>query len=363
MIPADKFGIRVGAKSYLSTNYQETKMTAKANASALQLTATRRKALTTVASVIAIGAAPIGMALAQAPAAKFPAKPVTLVVPYSPGGGTDVVGRLMAQRLSDVWGQSVVVDNRTGANGTIGSNHVARASADGHTLLLVVGSHAVNPVLMKSLPYDTEKAFTPITKIASSPAVLVVAANGPYKTLPDVIAATRKQELGVGYSEGQTRLTGELFKQAGKLQTVGVSYKGGAPMIVDVIGGHLPMGVTSVVSALPHVRSGVLRVVGVADTKRLALFPDAMTFKEAGLDGVESLNWYGLFGPAGMPQALVDQINQDLKKVAADPAVMKQMESQGANMILTPPSEFRIFLASELKKWALVAKSSGITAE
>ncbi|WP_137890362.1 tripartite tricarboxylate transporter substrate binding protein [Ramlibacter sp. 2FC] len=338
-------------------------MTEKGKASFLTIQTTRRKALATVASVIAIGSVTSGLALAQTPANKFPTKTVTLVVPYSAGGGTDVVGRLIAQRLSDLWGQSVVVDNRTGANGAIGSNFVARSPADGHTLLLVVGSHAVNPVLMKNLPYDTDKAFTPITNIASSPSVLVVQANGPYKTLPDVLAAARKEQLGVGYSEGQTRLTGEMIKQAGKLQTVGVPYKGGAPMIVDIIGGHLPMGVTSVVSALPHVRSGALRVLGVADTKRMALFPDAMTFKEAGLDGVESLNWYGLFGPAGVSAAIVEQINQDLKKVAADPAVMKQIESQGANMIVTPPNEFRGFLASELKKWMLVAKRSGITAE
>lgn len=338
-------------------------MKATANTSFLKIHATRRKTLAAVASALVIGSLLSGPVNAQAPAAKFPTKGVTLVVPYSAGGGTDAIGRLMAQRLSELWGHSVVVENRTGANGAIGSNSVARASADGHTLLLVVGSHAVNPVLMKSLPYDTDKAFTPITNIASSPAVLVVAGNGPYKTLPDLVAAARKQELGIGYSEGQTRLTGELIKQAGKLQTVGVAYKGGAPMIVDVIGGHLPMGVTSVVSALPHVRSGALRVIGVADAKRMGLFPDALTFKEAGLDGVESLNWYGLFAPAGMAPSLVEQLNQDLKKVAADPAVMKQMESQGANMILTPPNEFRAFLASELKKWALVAKRSGITPE
>jgi tripartite-type tricarboxylate transporter receptor subunit TctC len=275
----------------------------------------RRTALAALASMAATGA------WAQAPAGKYPSKPVTLVVPYSAGGGTDIVGRLMAQRLSDLWGQSVVVDNRTGANGVIGSNFVSRAPADGHTLLLVVGSHAVNPVLMKSLPYDTDKAFTPITNIANSPSVLVVQAAGPYKTLRDVLEAARKEPLGVGYSEGQTRLTGEMIRQAGKLQTTGVPYKGGAPIMVDIIGGHLPMGVTSVLTALPHVRSGALRVVGVADTKRMALFPDAMTFKEAGLDGVESLSWYGLFGPAGLPAPIVAQINEDLKKVAADPAV------------------------------------------
>jgi tripartite-type tricarboxylate transporter receptor subunit TctC len=317
----------------------------------------RRTALAALASMAATGA------WAQAPAGKYPSKPVTLVVPYSAGGGTDIVGRLMAQRLSDLWGQSVVVDNRTGANGVIGSNFVSRAPADGHTLLLVVGSHAVNPVLMKSLPYDTDKAFTPITNIANSPSVLVVQAAGPYKTLRDVLEAARKEPLGVGYSEGQTRLTGEMIRQAGKLQTTGVPYKGGAPIMVDIIGGHLPMGVTSVLTALPHVRSGALRVVGVADTKRMALFPDAMTFKEAGLDGVESLSWYGLFGPAGLPAPIVAQINEDLKKVAADPAVKKQMEEQGAHVTLTPPAEFRSFLAAETKKWTLVAQRGGITAE
>lgn len=318
-------------------------------------------ALTVAAGAIA--ALPVDMATAQTTAQKYPSKPVTLVVPYSAGGGTDVVGRLFAKRLSEIWDQPVVVDNRTGANGAIGSSVVARAPADGHTLLLVVGSHAVNPVLMKTMPYDTDKAFTPITNIATSPSVLVVNAHGPYKILPDLVAAGRKEQLGVGYSEGQTRLTGEMIKQAGKLQTVGVPYKGGAPMLADIIGGHLPAGVTSVVSALPHVKSGALRVIGVADTKRLPAFPDAMTFKEAGLSGVESLNWYGLFGPSGLPAALVEQLNQDLKKAASDPEVAKQLENQGANLVFTPPADFKRFLASEVAKWKLVAERSNIQPE
>lgn len=319
----------------------------------------RRQMLAGLASFAAVGTG--GTAFAEG--AKYPSKAVTLVVPYSAGGGTDIVGRLMAQRLSELWGQSVVVDNRTGANGVIGSSTVARSAPDGHTLLLVVGSHAVNPVLMKSLPYDTDKAFTPITNIANSPSVLVVQANGPYKTLADLLAAARKEELGCGYSEGQTRLTGELIRQVGNLKLTGVPYKGGAPIMVDIIGGHLPMGVTSVLTALPHVRSGALRVVGVAADRRMPLFPDAMTFKEAGLNGVESLSWYGLFGPAGLPAPIVAQINQDLKKVTADPTVQKQMHDQGADITLTPPAEFRTFLASETKKWSLVAQRGGITAE
>jgi tripartite-type tricarboxylate transporter receptor subunit TctC len=316
----------------------------------------RRSAL---AALAAWGAAPLAFAQDK----PFPTKPVTIVVPYSAGGGTDIVGRLMAQRLSELWGQSVVVDNRTGANGVIGSSHVAKAQPDGYTLLLVVGSHAINPVLMKGLPYDTMKAFTPVTNIATSPMVLVVAANGPYKKLPDLLDAARKEEVAVGYSEGQTRLTGELIRQSGKLKLIGVPYKGGAPIMVDIIGGHLPGGVTSVLTALPHIQSGKLRVVGVAADQRMGIFPDAMTFKEAGLAAVESLNWYGMFGPAGLPDAMVARINADLRKVTSDSAVTKQMRDQGADIVLTPPAQFRRFLEPETQKWAQVAQRGGIQPE
>ncbi len=322
---------------------------------------TRRSVLVAAAALALAAAAP--SAVAQPAAAKFPTKPVTLVVPYAAGGGTDIVGRLVAQRLSDLWGQPVVVDNRTGANGVIGSSHVAKAAPDGHTLLLVVGSHAINPVLMKSLPYDTLKAFTPVTNIASSPMVLVAAANGPFKTLPDMVRTAKKEELAVGYSEGQTRLTGELIRQAGELKMTGIPYKGGAPLMVDVIGGHLPLGVTSVLTALPHVQSGALRVIGVAADKRMATFPDAMTFQEAGLKGVESLSWYGLFGPAGMPAPLVAQIVQDIRKVTAEPAVAKQMQDQGAQVVVNAPDAFRAFLVGETEKWARVAQRGGIRPE
>ncbi|WP_232533138.1 MULTISPECIES: tripartite tricarboxylate transporter substrate binding protein [Ramlibacter] len=296
-------------------------------------------------------------------AAGFPAKPVSLVVPYSPGGGTDIVGRQLAQKLADRWGQSVLVDNRTGANGVIGSALVSKSSPDGYSLLLVVGSHAVNPALMKKMPYDTLSAFTSITNVATSPMVLVVSAKGPHKALPDLLKASREQELGVGYSEGQTRLTGELMRQAAGLKTVEVAYKGGAPMMVDIIGGHLPMGFTSVLTALPHVQAGNLRVVGVASRERIAVFPDAMTFAEAGVPGIESLSWYGMFGPAGMPPALVDQIVRDLRAVCADPAVVSQLRDQGAQLVLAGPADLDRFVRSEAAKWATVAQRGGIKPE
>jgi len=320
---------------------------------------TRRTAVGAALGLLATAATGVR----AADAAPFPRKPVTLVVPYSAGGGTDIVGRLLAQKLSDRWGQSVLVDNRTGANGVIGSGMVAKAPPDGYTLLLVVGSHAVNPTLMKSLPYDTVTAFTAITNVATSPMVLVVSAKGPYKTLPDLLAAARTQELGVGNSEGQTRLTGELVRQAAGLKTVEVAYKGGAPMMVDVIGGHLPMGYTSVLTALPHVQAGNMRVVGVAGRERISAFPDAMTFAEAGVPGVESLSWYGMFGPAGMPAPLVEQIGRDLRAVCADPAVVKQLGDQGAKLLLGSPAELDRFVRAEAAKWAAVAQRGGIRSE
>ncbi|KQM68990.1 tripartite tricarboxylate transporter substrate binding protein [Xylophilus sp. Leaf220] len=323
---------------------------------------TRRHALGALAGAALAAAHATLPAWAQAPL-HADGKPVTLVVPYAAGGGTDIVGRLMAQKLGELWGQTVIVDNRTGANGVIGSSYVAKAAPDGHTLLLVVGSHAINPVLMKSVPYDTAKAFTPITNIASSPMVLVVAARGPYKALPDLLQAARKDDIPVGYSEGQTRLTGELIRQAGGLKITGVPYKGGAPLMVDIIGGHLPAGFTSVLTALPHVQAGNLRVLGVVADQRMALFPDAMTFQEAGLQGVESLNWYGLFGPAHLPAETVAKIREGLQTVTRDPGVAKQMQDQGARLVLDTPEAFQGFLARETGKWTQVAKRGGIQAE
>lgn len=319
----------------------------------------RRMTLVAFAGLMVAAATPH----AQPVGDNWPTKPVTIVVPYSAGGGTDIVARVVAQRLSELWGVPVVVDNRTGANGAIGSSYVAKSTPDGHTLMMVVGSHAINPVLMKSLPYDTAKAFTPVTRLAISPMVLVASAKSPYKNLTDVLTSALNKEVPIGYSEGQTRLTGELIRQAGGLKTIGVPYKGGAPIMVDIIGGHLPLGLTSVLTALPHIQSGNLRVVGVAANERMAIFPTAMTFKEAGLKGVESLNWYGLFGPAGLSTGVVSQINRDLKKVTSDPALIKQMHDQGAEIVMTPPDEFVKFLQQETTKWTQVAQRGGISAE
>ncbi len=293
----------------------------------------------------------------------WPTKPVTLMVPYAPGGGTDIIARLVGSKLSEVWGQTVIVENKAGANGAIGSADIAKSSPDGYKIMLVVGSHIINPILTKSVPYDTDKDFTPITLIAASPSVLVVQKDGKFPNLEAFIAAGKKSDVSVGYSEGQTQLTGELIKQKAGINLVAVPYKGGSPLMVDIIGGHVEAGVTSVLTALPHVKSGKLMVIGIADEKKLPVFPEAITFKQAGYPEVQSLSWYGLFGPKGMPVEIVNKIKEGLVNATQDPAIAKQLDEQGATVILNSQAEFKSFLENEKVKWAEVARKGNIQAQ
>lgn len=315
------------------------------------------------------GLAVLAAAMAIAPgaraedAANWPSKPVTLMVPYAPGGGTDIVARLVGNKLSELWGQSVIVENKPGANGVIGSADIARSKPDGYKIMLVVGSHIINPVLTKSVPYNTDTDFTPITRLAVSPLVLVVGKEGKYADLKQFIDLGKKSDISVGYSEGQTQLTGELIRQKAGVKVIPVPYKGGSPLMVDIIGGHVESGVTSVLTALPHVKSGKLKVIGVAADKPLDVFPDAITFQQAGFPDVQSLSWYGLFGPKGMPDAIVSKINATLLEATQDPVIARQLKDQGAIVSLDTPAEFDTFLKGEKKKWTEVAKAGNIQAK
>lgn len=293
----------------------------------------------------------------------WPDKPVTLMVPYSPGGGTDIIARLVGSKLSELWGQSVVVENKAGANGVIGASDILRAPPDGYKIMLVVGSHVLNPILTKSVPFDPIADFTPITRLATSPLVLVVPNTGKYTDLNSFLQQGKKEEVSIGYSEGQTQLTAELIRQASGIKTTPIPYKGGSPLMVDIVGGHVASGVTSVLTALPHVSSGKLKVIGVADADRNAAFPEATTFKEAGFDTVQSLSWYGLFGPKDLPVEIIERIRADLKKVTEDPSVAKQLKDQGAVVVLDSSEDFRKFLEEEKVKWAKVAREGGIEAQ
>jgi len=306
---------------------------------------------------------PFTMYSAQAQtAASWPDQTVTLMVPYAPGGGTDMIARLVGAKLSEVWGQSVIVENKSGANGAIGSADVARAKPDGTKIMLVVGSHIINPVLTKSMPFDTNRDFTPITRLAVSPLVLVVRADSRFTDIDTFMSIATQETVSVGYSEGQTRLTGELLRQEGVNMTA-VPYRGGSLLMTDIIGGHVDSGFTSVLTVLPHVKAGTLRVIGVAADQPVSSFSDAKTFAQAGYPQVESLSWYGLFGPRGMPDSIVQAIIQGLRQATEDAGVRQQLNSQGAQIMLDSPQEFQTFLTHEYQKWSRVAQASGIAAQ
>ncbi|RMX07155.1 tripartite tricarboxylate transporter substrate binding protein [Vandammella animalimorsus] len=295
--------------------------------------------------------------------AGWPEKNVTLMVPYAPGGGADTIARLVGGELSKLWGVSVVVENKSGANGVIGSHDVAKSAPDGYKIMLVVGSHVINPILMKSMPFDTERDFTPITQLASSPMVLVVAADGSYGDLNAFISEIKKGPVSLGYSEGQTQLTGELLRQASGGQITPVAYRGGSPLMMDIIGGHVQSGFTSIITALPHVRAGKLRVIGVANKEGTNIFPEAKTFAEVGLPQVDSSNWYGLFGPKNMSDEVIKAISDGLMKVAQGELIESRLKEQGGELAIGGNKAFHDFLAQERMKWMDVARIGEIEAK
>lgn len=298
--------------------------------------------------------------LGPAHAGDWPQKNIRLMVPYAPGGGADTIARLIGSQLAQVWKVSVIVENKSGANGVIGSQDVAKSAPDGYAIMLVVGSHIINPVLMKSMPFDAERDFTAITRLATSPMVLAVAADGPFQDLPGFIQALRERPISLGYSEGQTQLTGELLRQATGGKVNPIAYRGGAPLMVDIIGGHVDAGFTSIITALPHVQSGKLRVIGIAGEQPSPIFPQAHTFASAGLPQVQSLNWYGIFGPKNLPEDIVQAITQGLSQAAQNPDIVQQLHSQGGAIAIDGPQAFQAFLRSEQNKWAEVAKNGNI---
>jgi tripartite-type tricarboxylate transporter receptor subunit TctC len=305
-----------------------------------------------------VGMTCTGAALAQ----PYPAKPVKIIVPYAAAGGTDILSRIVADKLTQALGQSFIVENRPGANGVIGSEQVAKSAPDGHTLMVVVGTHVINPYLQKKVPYDPLKDFAPVTLIATSPMVIVAGLQQPFNDVKSLIAYARTNpgKLSIGNSEAVTMLSGELFKSLAKLDMTPVAYKGGGPLMTDVIGGHIPTGVTSLTTSLQHYKSGKLRVLGVGSTKRSSAMPDVPTVIEAGLPGYEAVSIYGMLAPAGTPPAIVRKLQQEIHKSVADPAVRERFAGLGADAVGSTPEEFGAFLKSESDKWGRIIKDIGL---
>jgi len=297
----------------------------------------------------------------------YPTKPVRLIIPFPPGGSNDVVGRLIATHLGEKLGKQVVVDNRgAGAGGVVGTDVAAKAPPDGYTLLVISLAYAVNPWLYQ-LPYDPLKAFAPIAILASGPNVLVVNPTLPVNSVKDLLAAAKEKPGQLQYASAGIgsfqHLGGELFKLTAGVNLLHVSFKGGGPAMIDVIGGHTKIMFSSLVQTTPHIRSGKLKALGIGGLTRNQVLPDVPTIAEAGVPGYEAVNWWGVVAPAGTPPAVVEKLHKALQDVQASPEVQKQFSSEGASIVQMSTPEFAAFIEKEMTKWQRVVKEGGIKAE
>jgi len=301
-------------------------------------------------------------------AAGYPERPVRLIVPSTPGGGTDTSTRIITPKLSEILGQQIIVDNRGGASGNIGAEIALRATPDGYTLLATLSSHASNPSVMKSVPYDLERDFAPISRTVTVPNVLLSHPSLPAKTTRELIAFAKARPgqlqfatAGIGTNP---HLSMELFLSMAGLKMIVVPYKGVGPALTDVIAGHVPLTTANLLVTLPHIRTGKLRAYGVTSAKRSGAAPEIPTIAEAGLPGYEAVQWFGLLAPAGTPREIVTKLHGAVVQALQDPAVRKRFIDGGADP--TPsssPEEFAAVIRAELKKWAKVVKDAGIKPE
>jgi tripartite-type tricarboxylate transporter receptor subunit TctC len=310
----------------------------------------------------------LGCALAAAAGAQpYPSRPLRVVVPFAPGGAVDLVARTVAPKLSEALGQPVVVDNRSGAGGTIGTDIVAKARPDGHTLLVASMGVAVNAVLYPKLPYDTLRDLAPVTSLGEQPNIVVVHPSLSARSVGELVALAKARPGQISYASGgvgsNTHLVTLLFLQMARVEMLHVPYKGLGPAIADLVGGQVQLAVSNVSTALPHVKSGRLRLLAVTSAKRFPLFPDAPTVGESGVPGYESSGWYGLWGTAGTPSSVLTALNQAVTKILDAPATREQFGAQGLQPIPTSAEAFGKRLREEIRKWGPVVKASGAKPE
>jgi tripartite-type tricarboxylate transporter receptor subunit TctC len=302
------------------------------------------------------------LAGANVSAQTFPTRPVSIVVPYPAGGATDVVARLIAQRLSVAWGQPVVVNNKPGAGTVLGAESVARAPGDGYTLYMTTAAHTISASLYKKLPYDPIKDFTPITLTSVVPLVLVVSNSVPAKTLPELVGYLQAHPGSTFASTGNgtpQHLTGALFSAQNKLAMTHVPYRGDAPMLTDIIGNQVHLAFVTLSAALPHIKAGKVRAIALAHSKRVDALPDVPTFAQAGVPNFEAATWFGLLGPASLPANLKNKIYQDVAKAVASPDLSARLVEMGGDVSNTTPEKFQAFMQAEAKNWAEAVKLSG----
>ena len=297
-------------------------------------------------------------------AADYPTKPIRLVVPFPAGGPVDITARTLAPRLGDALGQRILIDNRGGAGGVLGSEIVAKSPADGHTLLLCTTGNAINVSLVPNLPYDIRKDFAPVSMVAIITSILVVHPSLPVKSVKDLIALAKAKPDALSYAStgngAPTHLAGELFKSMAGVKIVHVPYKGAAPAVIDLISGHVQLSFISAPGAMPHVQEKRLRVLAVTNNKRSVLLPEIPTISEAGLKGYESEGWHGLFTPTGTPRPVIDRLYKEISTLLRDQKINALLAAGGAEPVGMPPDEFGKALHREIEKWAKVVKASGM---
>ncbi len=313
------------------------------------------------------GAAALPVAAAGA-AEPFPTRPIRLIVPFPAGGGTDIVGRVLGQKLHESLGQPVVIDNRSGAGGTLGTALAAKSSPDGYALLLVPTSHVINPSIYAKLPYDTERDFSPITMVASAAILMAVNPRVPAETMRGFIEAAKASPQAIGnYGSAGAgtvfHLTGELFKQLTGLALQHVPYRGGGPTVTALLGGEIPLAFETMLALQPHVRAGTLRALAITSPQRSAIMPEIPTTAEAGFPSMVADNSYALFAPAGIPAPILAQLHDATVAALRLPDVRDRLREQGAEVVGNSPTELAAYVAAEIPKWAALARQAGVKPE
>ena len=304
------------------------------------------------------------LAIAAAAAEPYPSKPIRLLIPFAPGGGTDILARMIAQRLSENLGQAIVADNRPAVDGVVASETLARSAPDGYTLLLVSSSHAINPAIGRKLPYDTLRDFAPITQTASQQLFLVVHPSLPVKTVKELIeyAKARPAQLNYGSSSNAVVLPMELVNSMAGIKTSHIPYKGSAPMLNDLLGGQINLAIAAAVSALPHIKSGRLRVLAIGDSKRSTILPDLPTIAEAGVPGYQAAIWSGMLAPAKTPPAIIDKLYKETARVVLAADFREKLVQLGSDAVGSTPAQWQEFIKTEIDKWGKIAKLAGVKA-
>jgi tripartite-type tricarboxylate transporter receptor subunit TctC len=300
-------------------------------------------------------------------AQSWPTKPVRLIVPYPAGGSTDIIARTVAARLSEQWGQSVVVDNRAGGGTVIGTDLVAKSPPDGYTLLVVPAPFTINPSLLPKLPYDTLADFTPITLINTTPLVVVVNPSVPARTVKELLALARanpgKLNFGSSGTGGSNHLAGELFGAMGNVKMVHIPYKGNAPALTDLVGGHVDVLFNGLTSAIALIKAAKIRAIAITSTRRSDALPDLPTVDEAGLKGYEAGAWNGLAGPARTPREVVQRVQADVGRTLGAPELRERLRAEGSDPVGSSPEDFAKFIRTETEKWGKVVKFAKVKPE